>query len=104
MLINEKKMLQAIKNRLSVNYIEGTDDVIVDLIKDLTSKASDITNLKKDDERLIPYVKGAVTAEYIQRGVEGMLLRSEGGISSSFYDIVERMRNDLIKNRLRRFK
>lgn len=104
MLINEKKMLQAIKNRLSVNYIEGTDDVIVDLIKDLTSKASNTTNLKKDDERLIPYVKSAAIAEYNQRGVEGMLSRSEGGISSSFYDIVERMRNDLIKDGLRRFK
>lgn len=104
MLINEKKMLQAIKNRLSVNYIEGTDDVIIDLIKDLTSKASDITNLKKDDERLIPYVKDATIEEYNTRGAEGMLSRNEGGISSSFYDIVERMRNNLIKGGLRRFK
>ena len=102
MSLNDKKLLESIKKRLSVNYIEGTDDVILDMIKDLTEEACDISKLKVKKERLNPYIKSAVIKEYIKRGAEGMLSRNEGGISSSFEDIVEKMRNDIISNGLRR--
>ena len=104
MLINEKKILQSVKQRLSTNYISGTDDILIDIIKDTTRIANDIAGLRKDEERLNPYIKSAVIAEYLKRGAEGMLSRSEGGISSSFEDIVDKMQKNIVKGNLRRLK
>lgn len=102
MLINRSDLLESIKKRLSINYQENTDDVIVDIIEDMISEALDISNMRKEDERLIPYIKEAVIAEYLARGAEGFTSRNEGSISSSFYDITERLRKNIVKNGLRR--
>lgn len=93
-------MLDKIKKRLGANYIEGTDDIIQDIIDDMTSIAVDASNRKKDDEKLSPYIKKAVISEYLQRGGEGLLSRNEGGISSSFNDIEKKLRADLISIRI----
>ncbi len=97
-------MLEKIKANLGSNYIENTDEVLQDIIGDMTSIACDISNRKQDDEKLFPYIKKAVKSEYLARGAEGLLSRSEGSISSSYEDIVEKMRNNIIKAHLRRIK
>lgn len=93
-------MLEEIKNRLGANYIDNTDDIIVDIIKDVTSIATDFSNRESTDEKLIPYIKKAVVSEYLQRGAEGLLSRNEGGISSSFNDIEEKLKKDLLQVRI----
>lgn len=60
-------MLDKIKERLGANYVENTDDVLQDIIDDITSIAVDASNRKKDDKKLIPYIKKAVISEYLQR-------------------------------------
>lgn len=97
-------MLEKIKADLAENFIEGSDDVLKDLIEDITSIASNTSNRKSDDEKLFPYIKRAVKSEYLARGAEGMSSRSEGSISSSYNDIIEKMRNDIIKSGVRRPK
>ena len=93
-------MLKQIKKNLGANYKENTDDIL----HDITSIACDNSNRKKDDERLFPYIKKAVRSEYLARGAEGLLSRNEGSISSSYKDIVEELRNNIIKSGLRRVK
>lgn len=97
-------MLEKIKDNLGANYIENTDEVLQDIIEDMTSIACDISNRKEDDKKLFPYIKKAVKSEYLVRGAEGLLSRNEGSISNSYKDIVEELRNNIIKAHLRRFK
>lgn len=89
-------MLERIKEKLGANYQEGTDKIILDIINDMTSIACDASNRKEDDKKIFPYVKKAVISEYLQRGAEGLLSRSEGGISSSFNDIEKKLRTDIV--------
>lgn len=93
-------MLEQIKNRLGANYIDNTDDIILDIIDDMTSIAIDASNRKENDEKLIPYIKKAVISEYNSRGAEGLLSRSEGSVSSSFNDIEKKLRTDLVSIRV----
>ena len=97
-------MLEKIKNNLGVNYKESTDEILQDIIEDITSIACNISNRNKDDEKLIPYIKKAVKSEYLARGAEGLLSRTEGSESSSFEDIIDKMRSNIIKNGVRRLK
>ena len=97
-------MLEKIKADLAENFIDGSDDVLKDIIEDITSIASSTSNRKSSDAKLIPYIKRAVKSEYLARGAEGMSSRSEGSISSSYNDIIEKMRNDIIKSGVRRPK
>ena len=88
---------------LGANY-KNDKDVLEDILEQVTSIASDISNRQKDDEKLFPYIKKAVKAEYLARGAEGLTSRNEGSISSSFEDIVDKLRNNIIKSGLRRIK
>lgn len=97
-------MLKEIKKRLGANYIEDTDEVIQDIIDDITPIACDISNRDEHDEKLIPYIKKAVISEYLTRGAEGLLSRTEGSESSTFEDIIDKMRSNIVKNGVRRIK
>lgn len=88
---------------LGANY-KNDKDVLEDILEQVTSIASDISNKQKDDEKLFPYIKKAVKAEYLARGAEGLTSRNEGSMSSSFEDIVDKLRNNIIKSGLRRIK
>ncbi len=65
-------MLEKIKANLGANYIENTDEVLQDIIEDMTSIACDISNRKQDDKKLFPYIKKAVRSEYIARRSRGI--------------------------------
>nr|DAL53641.1 MAG TPA_asm: tail connector protein [Bacteriophage sp.] len=97
-------MLEQIKKNLGANYKENTDGILQDIIDDITSIACDNSNRKKGDTKLFPYIKKAVRSEYLARGAEGLLSRNEGSISSSYKDIVEELRNNIIKSGLRRIR
>lgn len=93
-------MLEQIKERLGANYIENTDNVLQDIIGDMTSIAVDASNRKENDKKLFPYIKKATISEYLQRGAEGLLSRNEGSISSTFIDTEEKLRKDLVDIRI----
>lgn len=95
--------IDKIINDLSANY-RGDEEVLQDILDEVSSIASDISNRKADDEKLYPYIKKAVKAIYLCRGAEGMQSRGEGSISNSFEDNIEKLRNDIIKNGLRRLR
>lgn len=102
--MNIYKAVEKIKRDLGANYKENNDVVITDIVEEVSSIASDISNRNKEDEKLFPYIKKAVKSEYLARGAEGLTGRNEGSISSSFEDIIEKMRNNIIKSGLRRMK
>ena len=95
--------IKKIKSDLGANY-RNDEDVLKDILEEVTSIASDISNRPKNDEKLFPYIKKAVKAEYLARGAEGLTSRNEGSVSSSFEDIMDKLRNNFIKSGLRRIK
>jgi len=99
-----EKYVENIKKYLGANYNENDNNVLEEIIKEVQSVASNISNMQKTDERLFPYVKKAVAAIYLKRGSEGSSSRTEGSISSSYEDTMEKMRNDIIKAGLRRIR
>lgn len=94
--------VEKIVNDLAENY-RNDEEVIENLLEEVSSIAFNISH-NKDEDSLFPYVKKAVKAIYLCRGAEGLQSRSEGSISTSFEDIIEKLRNDIIKNGLRRMK
>ena len=97
-------MLEKIIEDLGANYRDDDREVLKDILEEVSSIASNISNRKKDDDILFPYIKKAVKSIYLTRGAEGLVSQSESGISSSFEDIVDKLRNDIVKNGLRRLK
>lgn len=95
--------IDKIINDLGSNY-RGDDKVLEEILEEVSSIASDISNRQKDDEKLFPYIKKATKAIYLSRGAEGLTSRNEGSISTSYEDIIEKLRNDIIKSGLRRIK
>lgn len=95
--------IEKIINDLGPNYRED-DDVLKEILEEVSSIASDISNRQKNDIKLFPYVKKATKAIYLSRGAEGLISRNEGSISTSFEDIIDKLRNDIIKSGLRRLK
>ena len=101
-MAEERTYLNKIIDDLGANY-RNDDAVLTDILGEVTSIASDISN-NSNTEKLFPYIKKAVKAIYLSRGAEGLESRGEGSISSSYEDIIEKLRNDIIKNGLRRLK
>lgn len=86
---------------LGANYRK--DDIVLDnIIDEVSSIASNISNRNKNDEKLYPYIKTAVKSIYLCRGGEGLSSINESGKSLSFDDAIAKMRKDIIKAGLRR--
>lgn len=96
--------IEKIINDLGANFNSEEEDVLEDILNEVSSIASNISNRNENDEKLYPYIKKAVKAIYLCRGAEGMQSTSESGVSSSFEDIIDKMRIDIVKNGLRRMK
>lgn len=86
---------------LGANYKED-QQVLEDILNEVSSIASNISNRDKEDEMLYPYIKTAVKSIYLARGGEGLNSINESGKSLSFNDSIDKMRNDIIKAGLRR--
>lgn len=99
----ETNNINKIIANLGANYRDD-EEVLNEIFEEVSSIASDISNRKSDDSKLFPYISKATKAIYLTRGAEGLQSRSEGSISNSFEDIIEKLRNDIIKSGLRRIK
>lgn len=89
------KMIERLKNDLSVNYKSEDDSVLSDFIDDYISIASNNSNRQEDDKKLYPYVYNAVKEAYLRRGDEGSSSSSEGSLSTSYIDIEEKLAKDV---------
>ena len=98
----KREDINKIIDDLGANY-RNDKEVLKEILEEVSSIAFDISN-NKNKEKLFPYIKKAVKAVYLCRGAEGLQSRSEGSISNSYEDIIEKLRNDIIKNGLRRLK
>lgn len=97
-------MLDRMIKELGANFQKDTEEILQNIIKRMTAIASNISNRKGNDKRLNPYIEEAVRSEYMARGAEGLLSRTEGSISSSYKDIIQEMRTNIISNGIRRIK
>lgn len=98
----ETNNIDKIIEDLGANY-QNDEEVLKEILEEVNSIAFDISNNKNTD-KLFPYVKKAVKAIYLCRGAEGLQSQNVGIISNSFEDIIDKLRNDIIKNGLRRLK
>lgn len=98
------KLLIKLKKALGANYRDNTEDILYDLFLEMYSIALNTShfNSKNSKNLLYPYVKEAVISKYLRLGAEGLSSKSEGSQSSSFIDIEDKLRNDIIKSDLRR--
>ncbi len=100
----ENSNIDKIIEDLGPNYSKEDNEVLKEILGEVSSIASDISNRTKDDVKLFPYIKKATKAIYLSRGAEGLTSRGEGSISTSFEDIIDKLRNDIIKSGLRRIR
>ena len=89
------KMLGRLKKDVSVNFKVGDDSVLSDFIDDYISIASHNSNRKENDKKLYPYVYEAVKEAYLRRGDEGSSSSTEGSLSTTYIDIVEKLKKDV---------
>jgi len=92
---NKTKMLERLKKDISVNFKSGDDSILSDFIDDYISIASDNSNRSEDDKKLYPYVYEAVKEAYLRRGDEGSSSSTEGSLSTSYLDIVDKLKKDV---------
>lgn len=88
-------IIELLKKDLASNYRDTNDKVISGMIEHYFSIASDASNRKKNDEKLIPYVYLAVKSAYLRRGDEGTNSSNEGGLSYSYIDIEQKLKKDV---------
>ena len=96
-------IIELIKRDLADNYHDESDEVIEERYEHYLTIASNTSNRKKTDELLIPYVYNAVIEYYIKRGDEGKTSSNEGGLSSSYIDIEEKLKKDVMSIRIGNF-
>lgn len=97
-------MIEQIITELGDNYNNADNSLLEEMINDMELIAKNISNRANLDGILNPYIKKSVKSAYLLRGNEGMNSRNEGSISTTYEDIQEKLRNDIIKNGLRLLK
>ena len=95
-------MLEKIIRQLGDNYDVNDNQVLLDLIDEAKYSALSFTNRQDIDSDMENIIKRAVIAKYLQRGGEGSTSTNELGRSASFYDPLERMRQELLTGGKRR--
>lgn len=98
-------MINEIINELGDNYNSDDENVLNNILEEVTANALTISNLEdnvKNQLYLKQEIKSCVKGIYLQRGAESLNSLSERGISSHFKDSMEKLRNDIIRNGKRR--
>lgn len=107
--MTKEELLASIKTDLGENYHETTDNLLESILDEVINDALFISNrkFKIDSEDpstlssqldiLSSEIRRAVKSIYLQRGAEDVSSNSQSGISSSFDDVKQRLRDDIIK-------
>ena len=95
-------LLEKIIDDLGSNY-HDEEEVISNLIEAYIKIASHASNREETGEKLEPYIITAVVSAYLRRGDEGTNSSNEGGLSSSYIDIEDKLKKDVMAIRLGNF-
>lgn len=95
-------MIDEIIKQLGDNYDKNDNQVLLDLIDETTYSALSYTNRNSSDVVIDNAIKRCVIARYLQRGGEGTTSTNELGKSASFYDPLQRMHEELLREGKRR--
>ena len=93
------ELVSQIINELGDNYRNDIDTVNA-LFDDYMQIAINTSGRKELDAKINPYVKTAVKSAYIRLGNEGSSSSSEGSLSSSYVDIEDKLKKDVISVRV----
>ena len=94
-------MLEEIIAELGDNFNSSDESVLENILDNVTANALTISNRADTIEEklfLKPEIKACVKGIYLQRGAEGLNSLSQSGVSSTFNDSIDKLRNDIIKN------
>ena len=90
-------MLNKIIADLGNNYNANDDEVLKDIIADISSQALYISNRKTTDG-LEFEIKQAVKSIYLLRGTEDVQSLSESGRTTTYRDVIQELRTNIISN------
>lgn len=94
-------MLNEIIAELGDNFNSSDTTVLQGILDYVTANALTISNRANSNQEisfLEPEIKECTRGIYLKRGAEGLNSLSQGGVSSTFSDNIEKLRNDIIKN------
>lgn len=99
------EVLQIIISKLGENYNSSDQNVLENILKEKINQSSYISNreidIEKEDDNLkllSPEIIEATIIGYQERGTEYTRSQSELGVSNTFIDVDELLRNRIIKN------
>ena len=98
-------MINEIINELGDNYNSDDENVLNNILEEVTANALTISNLSnniQNQEYLKQEIKSCVKGIYLQRGSDGLKSLNQSGTNSSFNDCMEKLRNDIVRNGKRR--
>lgn len=100
--MTREELLTSIIDDLGANYREDRNGVLESLLDETISDALFISNrngknVPEQLDILAADIRRAVKSIYLLRGSEDAVSRSELGISSSYDDVKDRLRRDIIR-------
>lgn len=94
-------MLNEIIAELGENYNASDRAVLESIIDKTTSNALFISNRNDtvyNRDLLRPEIEQSVISQYLRRGTEDVTSLGQSGLSSSYIDYVDQLRQNIIKN------
>ena len=94
-------MLNEIIAELGENYKSSDEALLEQIIDETTSNALFISNRSNtvlNRDLLKPEIKQSVISQYLRRGTEDVKSLGQSGLSSSYVDYVDQLRNNIVKN------
>ena len=95
------EIFEEVKRDLSVNFNANEVQVLQRIIDKVIANALFISNRSNNEdniELLKPEIEECVKTIYLQRGTEDVLNQSQSGLSNTFKNAMETLRNDIILN------
>lgn len=95
--------IEIIQRDLGANY-RNDEEELTQIFEQVYSLASSFSNQNriKENKAFDLIVSKAVKAIYLSRGAEGISSKTEGSITTSFNNVIDELKNDIIKLGLRR--
>lgn len=95
--------IEIIQRDLGANYRDDEEE-LAEIFEQVYSLASSFSNQNriKENRAFDLIVSKAVKAIYLSRGAEGISSKTEGSITTSFNNVIDELKNDIIKLGLRR--
>lgn len=98
MMPQEKTELDKLKIQLGLD--DSQDDLLELLLDDVETDLLNWTNRRELPSSLLATKRQIAVIRYNMMGVEGQTSHSEGGISRSFEDLPQGIRNSILEKRL----